>query len=238
MPKALPTPAFFKDLPLPGLSAGPGNSLDYRIGLSPRGPGVKDGSWIWLVIFGPLLVMLIAVVLVFGLVIAIGTLLLAPVVPKIRRGLKTSWIGWRHPVQIELDRHPVVPGESATVLVRQKRIPRIEEMRIVLVCEEEATWSVGTNTESEENIVLEEIVAAFDPNEVVAEVQAEVPIPLDAMHSFEAEHNTIRWRIEVHRSYPGANTDEDEAEFQVLPIGVIDRLLDAPDARNPHGAEP
>lgn len=229
-PTALPTPTFFRDLPLPGLTAGPGVNLDFRIGLSPTGPGVKRGHWIWFIILAPLILPLMAlavVVIVLGLVVTLVTALLAPFLPAARRKIRTMIFNWRHPVTFELDRHPVVPGESAAVRVHQRGAPRLDGLQLVLVCREEARYRVGTDTRTEKKNVFETIVADLGPDEISDATEASFTVPEDAMHSFKATNNTVEWVVEARRRVPGGNESVADAEFQVLPLGVVERILNA-----------
>jgi len=229
-PDALPTPAFFRDLPLPGLTAGPGSTLDFRIGLDPIGPGIRKGHWIWLVILSPLLAMLIplaAIVIALGLVVALVTLLLSPVLPAARRKVTTVRFSRRHPVTIELDRHPLVPGETAKVLVRHKGEPRTDGVQVALICREEATYRVGTNSRTEKNQVFESVVADLDGDAVTSEIRAPLLVPEDAMHSFAATNNKVIWEVEVRRHVPRGNMHAESAEFQVLPLGLVESILEA-----------
>jgi hypothetical protein len=226
-PEALPTPAFIRELPLPGLTAGPGISLDFRIGLAPQGPGVRRGPWWLLVLFAPLLLPLAVAILLAAIGLIVVMLAAAPFVPAARRKIRSVRFGRRHPVEVELDRHPLVPGESAIACVRHPRGGRPAAMRVLLVQREQVRWRVGTDTRTETRVVQESLLAELDGDAVEREVRIDFVVPETAMHSFEAPNNAVRWAIDVRRDIAGGGTHEEEAVFQVLPLGVVEGVLEA-----------
>jgi hypothetical protein len=113
---------------------------------------------------------------------------------------------------IEISDHPLYPGESCRVLLSQFGRMTMPRLRLLLVCDEEATFQQGTNTRCERRRVFEqELVGrenvAVDPSGPF-ELEHELLVPAGAMHSFRAAHNEVAWRLVVEGSAEGW------AEFQ------------------------
>jgi hypothetical protein len=108
---------------------------------------------------------------------------------------------------VEIDEHPLRPGGRYAALVAQFGRMRLESVRVSLVCEEHVTYQQGTNTRSETCRVYETPLA--DCRDVLLGPQApweaplEVTIPADAMHSFQAPHNELAWKLLVEATPPG-----------------------------------
>lgn len=115
-----------------------------------------------------------------------------------RRFMVTTGID---PTVLEIDRHPLHPGESYPLFLSQTGRLMINRLRLLLVCEEESHYQQGTNLRIETRRVYQ--AAVFDQEGVEIqpgkpfEVRLTLEIPPEAMHSFEGEHNKINWRLIV-----------------------------------------
>jgi hypothetical protein len=102
---------------------------------------------------------------------------------------------------VELSSHPLWPGKTCQLLFRWPGAPRLEELRLRLLCEEQVSFREGTDTRTEEQAVY--VKELWEHSESAGEamrsreVEREILVPLDAMHSFKADNNNVRWLIEV-----------------------------------------
>lgn len=122
----------------------------------------------------------------------------ALIVATVRRFMVTTGIG---PTLVEIDRHPLHPGESCALYLNQSGRLRANQLRVLLVCEEEAHFQQGTNLRIENLRVHETVILTRDQCEITAdkplEYRTTITIPPGAMHSFEGEHNKVNWRLIV-----------------------------------------
>jgi hypothetical protein len=89
-------------------------------------------------------------------------------------------------------------GEPTTLAWRFRGAAgRIRRLRIVLEGREEATYTRGTRTSTDQQVfaTLELVDAADRPR--IAAGSATFTVPADTMHSFAADHNTIVWKLKV-----------------------------------------
>ena len=105
------------------------------------------------------------------------------------------------PTLLEISDMPLVPGQTANVLLIQTGVHQFKSLTVKLVCEEEVVFSYGTDIRVESaTIYSQEILSCYD-FAIVSEENWErtlsISIPEFAMHSFEAPHNRVRWRLVV-----------------------------------------
>ena len=105
------------------------------------------------------------------------------------------------PTGLEISDHPLRPGDNYQVQLSQTGNTHMKLLEVLLVCEEEATYAQGTDTRLERRRVFEKGILREENFDIRAgstfDRQCELQLPLDAMHSFQAEHNAILWRIVV-----------------------------------------
>ncbi len=103
--------------------------------------------------------------------------------------------------RVEISHHPLFPGEEYEVFVSQAGHLSMKSLRVVLQCEEQATYRQGTDTRTDTCCVFEQPVLTAQDFEIVParpfESQCRVRIPARAMHSFKSDHNQIGWRLLV-----------------------------------------
>lgn len=103
------------------------------------------------------------------------------------------------PTLVEVDEFPLLPGRTVRMFLSQRGEKRINWLNIVLICEEEAVFTHGTNTRREKQRVYQQLIFGEEGIDVTQEKSFDVEIPLtiphDAMHSFVAPRNQINWRI-------------------------------------------
>jgi len=133
-------------------------------------------------------------VLVPFLAVGIGGIVLF-----VRRLVLTTAVGT---TQLEISDHPLLPGGTYDVLLAQGGAGTFTAVDMTLEMEETATFRQGTDTRTERVVVWREQVKEWRDVEIAPgvrfETHASVTIPDDAMHSFNSEHNAVRWRIVVH----------------------------------------
>jgi hypothetical protein len=105
------------------------------------------------------------------------------------------------PTVVEISRQPLYPGADCQVSLAQFGRLAIRRLRLVLVCQEKATYQQGTNTRTETRQVAEHEIYRGDdlivtPNQPL-EVQRPFQVPPGAMHSFRAPRNEITWMLVV-----------------------------------------
>lgn len=136
---------------------------------------------------------------------------------------------------VEVSDLPLAPGRSYQVVVAQHGQATMRVLSLAVVCEEEATFTQGTDIRTEVRTVfrrtqLERHDFAIEPGRPFTESCA-IEIPLAAMHSFQSSHNSVRWKLVVRGEpagwppferdfpvvvYPGEATMQLELGSQVL----------------------
>lgn len=131
----------------------------------------------------------------------VGLLLVAVL---IRQFLVTTGVG---PTLVEISEHPLRPGASYRLFVSQAGRLRINRLEVSLVCEEEATFTCGTDRRTENREVFSQRLLSRERFEVFRgmpfEAELEFTVPAAAMHSFKAEHNSICWKVVVSADVAG-----------------------------------
>jgi hypothetical protein len=121
----------------------------------------------------------------------------------VRQLLITTGVG---PTLVEISDHPLRPGGSYEILVSQTGRLKIDEIKVKLVCEETATYRQGTNTRTTHRRVYDrEIVSQRDceiQSGLPLEIRATMAVPSPAMHSFQASHNRVEWKVIVEGQLP------------------------------------
>lgn len=116
----------------------------------------------------------------------------------VRQLLIVSGIGT---TRVEISNHPLVPGREYEVFLSQAGRIRINSLKVLLVCEEEATYQQGTDTRTATETVYREMVLEQTEFEIERgrefEDRCTVRLPDAAMHSFKSDHNEIRWSLVV-----------------------------------------
>ncbi len=98
------------------------------------------------------------------------------------------------------------------------RAASLERFQVLLVGREEARYRRGTDTVTERDVFYEKtIVEAEDPNEIARGGKAELMVPSDSMHTFEAPNNKILWRLVVRGKIPRWPDISEEYALTVLP---------------------
>jgi hypothetical protein len=94
---------------------------------------------------------------------------------------------------------------------------RINQLKITLKGTEEATYQRGTDTHTDKNTFYQAEIFTTQNDLEIPYGTLDVILPGDSMHSFEAEHNKIIWKIEMHGDIKSWPDVKDEYKFTVAP---------------------
>lgn len=101
----------------------------------------------------------------------------------------------------EISDHPLRPGKKYETHYVQFGRMTLRRFRVLLVCEESATFDQGTNTRTEQRRVFtREILSVRNVQirpEVPLTVAEEFAVPPEAMHSFRSGHNEVAWKLVI-----------------------------------------
>lgn len=101
------------------------------------------------------------------------------------------------------------------------RAERIQKLTVKIEGLERASYTRGTDTITDEHVFFEQTLfesEALDRRDPLArDGSAELELPRGTMHSLDADHNKIIWRVKVHGDIPKWPDVKDEYEFAVVP---------------------
>jgi len=121
---------------------------------------------------------------------------------------------------VEVDRELVEPGGLLRVALVQPGGFAISSASMTLMCEEVARYRQGTDTVTVKHVAHStEIVAGqgLTADRHMPILRGSVQIPADAMHSFVASNNEVRWFIRVQLRIPGRPDVDDSYGLRVRP---------------------
>lgn len=105
------------------------------------------------------------------------------------------------PTNVEVSALPLLPGESYSVFLTQAGHLSVNWLELRLMCEEEVSFTDGTDTRTEVRQVHDELVFREEDFMIVDsqpfQQECSLDVPLSAMHSFLAEHNAVIWKLQV-----------------------------------------
>lgn len=111
------------------------------------------------------------------------------------------------PTAVEISDHPVFPGATYQVYLSQSGRLQIRRLEVCLVCDEEATYRQGTDIRTERRRVFDQCVFAAEDVEIGPgqpyQRQDKLAMPSPVMHSFQAPHNSIQWKLLVRGEVAG-----------------------------------
>jgi Protein of unknown function (DUF3592) len=129
------------------------------------------------------------------------------------------------PTIVAASDHPLVPGCRCEIFLSQLGRLKMNSLRVICVCEEEARSRSESSTTTETRRVFEEEIIAEENFEVQKdlpfEARGELRLPAGAMHSFVASHNQVRWKLVVRGDVAGRPDFEYEYPLIVLPAPEI-----------------
>jgi hypothetical protein len=126
------------------------------------------------------------------------------IVALVRQLLVATGIG---PTLMEISDHPLLPGGQYRLFLSQSGWLTVNRFRVLLVCEEVATYRQGTDTRTETREVFRKELFRRDSFEIRGgmplECEIDVTLHEGAMHSFAANHNEIAWTLVVEGDVAG-----------------------------------
>jgi hypothetical protein len=141
-----------------------------------------------------------------GLVLAAGWAMLALFNPRVVLTVSTARAPLGKTIEVAWD----LAGRARSV----------RRLRLTLEGREEATYQRGTNTVTDTSVFATIEIAQAADAFAIATGRAAVTVPADSMHTFEATHNKVLWRLKVHgeiRLWPDI---DNEYAIVVLPAGA------------------
>lgn len=105
------------------------------------------------------------------------------------------------PTSVEVSSLPLYPGGTYDVFLSQAGHLKLDWLELRLICEEEVSFSDGTDTRVEvcqvyDGQVFREANFEIVPSEPFQHL-AKLTVPIDAMHSFVSGHNSVIWKLVV-----------------------------------------
>jgi hypothetical protein len=132
--------------------------------------------------------------------------------------LQTAGVG---PTRIEISEHPLNPGKPYEIFLSQAGRLSMRYLEVWLACDERATYHQGTDTRTEMRRVYEERCFVREnieiPQGLPFESRCQVQVPDSAMHSFQAVHNDVSWKLIVRGQVEGRPAYEREFQIVVSP---------------------
>jgi hypothetical protein len=122
------------------------------------------------------------------------------------------------PTLIEISQHPLAPGKPYEIFLSQAGRLTMRSLEVWLACDERATYRQGTDTRTETRRVFYERCFVRQDFQIQQglpfESRCQVSVPAGAMHSFQADHNEVSWKLIVKGNVEG--WPEYEREFQIV----------------------
>ncbi len=139
------------------------------------------------------------------------------------------------PTRIEISEHPLEPGKPYEVFVSQAGRLAMKSLELWLACDEKATYRQGTDTRSETRRVFQRRCFVRDNFEIHQglpfESRCQIRVPMGAMHSFQAGHNEVNWKLIVKGSVVGWPDYERVFQIVVVPANGTIGLMSGDDER-------
>ncbi|MDA1051318.1 MAG: hypothetical protein O3C40_12680 [Planctomycetota bacterium] len=105
------------------------------------------------------------------------------------------------PTCIEISDHPLRPSSECEIFVSQAGRLSLTSLVLSLLCEEEATYSQGTDIRTETKVVSRQEVLREESTRIEdgtpLECHGTLRVPSHAMHSMQSGHNAIRWKLVI-----------------------------------------
>lgn len=135
------------------------------------------------------------------------------------------WVTAVGPSIVEISDYALRPGMKAQVFFSQTGHRQLKRLQLDLVCEEEANYQQGTDIRTEVCVVsrtelLHRDDLRLEPREPF-ECEATLQVPEGAMHSFQAVHNRVRWKLVVRAQVEGLPKYERSFPVIVHPPAIL-----------------
>ncbi|HWA97382.1 MAG TPA: DUF3592 domain-containing protein [Pirellulales bacterium] len=213
------------------LTNSPGTTLRFR--LPPAAPSWPLISMVaaalgWNLVVGALALIAVrrvllgrpdwALLAILVLLLAIGVGL---VVAAVRRTWGAMAIG---STIVEIDQHPLYPGGTYQLFIKQHARAPLSSFQISLACDELVRYLQGTDLRIARQRVAE-LPLSTDEASTIAKgssqsIRIRFAVPAHAMHSFQADHNRIMWKLVVEGALANGQSFERHYPVSVYPSGA------------------
>ncbi len=126
------------------------------------------------------------------------------------------------PTCIEIADHPLRPNGECAIFVSQAGRLSLRSLVLDLVCEEEATYSQGTDIRTETRVVSRTEVLREESTRIEdgapLELDGVIRVPSAAMHSLQSGHNAIRWKLVIKGKSERSGTMKRSFPVIVYPV--------------------
>jgi hypothetical protein len=144
------------------------------------------------------------------------------------------------PTCIEISDHPLRPNSDCEIFVTQAGRLSLKSLVLWLLCEEEATYSQGTDIRTEIRVVSRNEVLRQPATRIEDGAPLEcigtLHVPSDAMHSMQSGHNAIRWKLVVEGKSERSGTMKRSFPVIVYPnVKPRTNSQDSPKDNDSHG---
>ncbi len=191
------------------LTNSPGVRLAYRLPVTHAGAWVLIAATAFFLIWNGIAAVLVTVAIRSHVDDSPDWFLTAFVVPFLAIG---AWAAYYFVQQmllhtgigltnLEISDHPLKPGRRYQLFLSQAGRLQISSLELSLICDEEATYHQGTDIRTEtcrvycQQLFIEKSFR-IDPGKVF-EREFQLEVPTHVMHSFQANHNAVHWKLLV-----------------------------------------
>jgi hypothetical protein len=126
--------------------------------------------------------------------------------------------------RLEISAHPLAANQTCRVAVSQVGRMNLRWLKVVLVCEERATFAQGTDTRTERLRVARQLLYRVRKADIRSdqpmEAEFELTVPAGSMHSFRSPHNSVDWALLVRGKVARWPLFERRFPVYVYPIDV------------------
>lgn len=124
--------------------------------------------------------------------------------------------------RVEVSEEPVFLGDVLRVRVDQRGPATIARLQVDLLCRERVSYTVGTDTRTEEHDAFHVELLCADERRRLGFGESwthdlETTIPPSAPHSFASANNAIAWLVRVRADIAGWPDYDETYELRVLP---------------------
>jgi hypothetical protein len=215
------------------LTNSPGTTLAYRLPMTARTTWTLFAAAMAAVLWnGIVMVFLVMAISSFaqgdpdwmltGLLVPLLAVGIGLVVYLVRQLLNATGVG---PTRVEISAHPLEPGKHYEVFLSQAGRLSMKSLELWLACDEKATYRQGTDTRTETRRVFERrcfLREKFEiPQGIPFESRCQIEVPEGAMHSFQAGHNEVAWKLVVKGRVTGWPDYVREFQIVVSPARAV-----------------
>lgn len=119
---------------------------------------------------------------------------------------------------LTLSRRRIPLGEAALLTWKFRgSTSAIRSLKVTLKGEEQATYRRGTDTHTAKETFYEEVLTETIDSLYITESEAEISIPSDTMHTFQAKRNKVVWTVHFAGEIPLRPDVSSEFEITVSP---------------------